>query len=455
METPGDVFESSNEYSILYENKKYLVKFEIISDSILFTVYNGNKNNKTINYLHQSKLENLRNHSKILKLYTNNSEIISLVDELFKNKKIYLDTSENNDLNLVIQLEVLTKEEILLLPLEKQEDILINNNTNLSQKDMSKEYNKLKKKLDNITNKYKEQFNNFEKEIKLLKEENNELKNKVFLLSKEIEELNNIFANVFIENSSLKNSTLSNSNNNIFLENLIKRIEILEGNNNNNNKNVNLDESSRSLLNSETDQGINVLLKTIKKKEKRDLEKLKQCFYSNSTILNKDDNIFFIINRLSKFNPISYDLIFKSSIDGDDITNFHKKCDGVNNIIIFIETSKGYKFGGFTSIGFDSSGYELNDNNAFLFSIDKQKIYNIISGNNAIYCNKKCGPIFCAKRDSSCYNIYIPDYFLSNKSMTTKKSYCYEMDEVYELNFGEKDFLVKELEIFKINTISC
>ena len=39
--------------------------------------------------------------------------------------------------------------------------------------------------------------------------------------------------------------------------------------------------------------------------------------------------------------------------------------------------------------------------------------------------------------------------------MTTKKSYCYEMDEVYELNFGEKDFLVKELEIFKINTISC
>ena len=170
METPGDVFESSNEYSILYENKKYLVKFEIISDSILFTVYNGNKNNKTINYLHQSKLENLRNHSKILKLYTNNSEIISLVDELFKNKKIYLDTSENNDLNLVIQLEVLTKEEILLLPLEKQEDILINNNTNLSQKDMSKEYNKLKKKLDNITNKYKEQFNNFEKEIKLLKE---------------------------------------------------------------------------------------------------------------------------------------------------------------------------------------------------------------------------------------------------------------------------------------------
>ena len=241
METPGDVFESSNEYPILYDNKKYLVKFEIISDSILFKVYNENKNKKTISYLHQSKLENLRNHSKILKLYTNNSEIISLINELFKNKKIYLDTSENNDLNLVIQLEVLTKEEILLLPLEKQENIEINNNANLLPKDIGKEYNKLKNKLVSITNKYKEQFNNFEKEIKLLKEENNELKNKVFLLSKEIEELNNLFSNVFIENSSLKNSTLSNSNNNNFLENLIKRIEVLEGNNN---KNANIEESS-------------------------------------------------------------------------------------------------------------------------------------------------------------------------------------------------------------------
>ena len=49
------------------------------------------------------------------------------------------------------------------------------------------------------------------------------------------------------------------------------------------------------------------------------------------------------------------------------------KNNGEEFILIIIETNKGYKFGGFTSIGFDSSGFELNDDNAFLFSIDKKR----------------------------------------------------------------------------------
>ena len=86
------------------------------------------------------------------------------------------------------------------------------------------------------------------------------------------------------------------------------------------------------------------------------------------------------------------------------------------------------------------------------FLVTSQKIYDIIPGNNAIYCNRKFGPIFCAKPDSSAYSIFIPDNYLKNKSTTTKKCYCYKMEENFELNKGTKEFQVKELEVFRVDT---
>ena len=46
------------------------------------------------------------------------------------------------------------------------------------------------------------------------------------------------------------------------------------------------------------------------------------------------------------------------------------------------------------------------------------------------------------------------DNFLSNKSTTAKHSANYKINEEYELNFGEKDFIVEELEIYKLILVS-
>jgi hypothetical protein len=458
--------EDSNQYIIIFNKKKHIIKFELDDKRILFTVVRQEKNSNDIYFLHQSKLESLRQNSKILQLFPSVPELIELFDELFKNKKIFLEynnysneleeeenTKDNNtnkskskELFLIIKLNILMKEEILLLPLEKRNDInqkylTSNNNTEIETsleneediqeevEDLSSNYTKLKSKYNEIIKNHDKEINQFNIEIQELKEQNNDLKQKITILLEQVNQLNNLIT----KNNNNYKYPLSS------MQNLIERIEILEE----------LKEESTKSSKKASD-GINMQLNNILIQEKLNNKKLKKCFKSSS-ILTKDTDFNFLLNKLSKYNPTSYKIIYKSSIDGDNIKNFHSNCDGEENIIIIIETVKGLKFGGFTSVGFDSSGYELRDDNAFLFSIDRQKIYDIIPGNNAIYCNRKFGPIFCAEPDSSAYSIFIPDNYLKTKSTTTKVCYCYKMEENFELNNGKKEFFVKEMEVFRVD----
>ncbi len=460
----GQKPEDPNKYIIIFNKKKHIIKFDIDDKRILFTIVRPEKNKKDIYFLHQSKLESLRQNSKILQLFPSVPQLIELFDELFKNKKIYLeynnysneleddDDNENTnkpkskELFLIIKLNILMKEEILLLPLEKRNDInqkYISSNNNTENEnsveneedieeeveELSSNYIKLKTKYNEIIKNHDKEINQFNEEIQELKEQNNDLKQKIGILLEQVGQLNNLIT----KNNNNYKYPLSS------IQNLIDRIEILE---------ELKEESTKS--SKKTSDGTNMQLNNILIQEKINAKKLKKCFKSSS-ILTKETDYDFLLNKLSKFNPTSYKIIYKSSIDGDNIKNFHSNCDGEENILIIIETVKGLKFGGFTSVGFDSSGYELRDDNAFLFSIDKQKIYDIIPGNNAIYCNRKFGPIFCAEPDSSAYSIFIPDNYLKNKSTTTKVCYCYKIEENFELNNGKKEFFVKEMEVFRVD----
>ncbi len=465
----SEVEENFNQYTIIFNKKKHIIKYEIDDKRILFTVFRIEKNKDTVCFLHQSKLESLRQNSKILQLYPSPSELNELFDELFKNKKIYLEYNNystdnennaennmenNNDVNkelfLNIKLNILMKEEILLLPLEKRNDIAQkfndeNNNENIDTSSVNNENEESDKELEDLSNNYKilkqkykemikshdNEINNFNNEIQELKEQNNDLKQKINTLLEQVNQLNELISKRDIGNFKYPLSSI---------QSLIERIEILEE----------LKEESTKSSKKNSD-GMGILLNTVKIQEKINNKKLKKCFKSSSILTNETD-FDFLLNKLSKYNPTSYKIIYKSSIDGDNVKTFHSNCDGEENTLIIIETTKGLKFGGFTSVGFDNTGYELRDDNAFLFSIDKQKVYDIIPGNNAIYCNRKFGPIFCSKPDSTAYSIFIPDNYLKNKSTTTKKCYCYKMEENFELNNGTKEFLVKELEVFRVDT---
>ena len=146
-------------------------------------------------------------------------------------------------------------------------------------------------------------------------------------------------------------------------------------------------------------------------------------------------------NKISK--SINYNLIYKASKDSDKIKIFHEKCDNKKNTLILIETNEGIKFGGFTTQTWEGNKNK-KDENAFVFSLNKLKIYDIIKDKNAIICDQKYGPIFCG------YQIFINDNYFKEGGKTGKAFQNYNTQEDYELNNGNMFFNVKELEVFEI-----
>ena len=176
----------------------------------------------------------------------------------------------------------------------------------------------------------------------------------------------------------------------------------------------------------------------------------------NSDIIKTNEEINLILsNIIPNFNKniknkeTKLNLIYKATKNGDSVNIFHDLCDNQKDVIVIIETKKGCRFGGYTKIGFDSDEQSKKDDFAFLFSFDKMKIYKIKKGSKAIACYAGSGPCFFGSKNDT---IHIDDRFFDNYSHTDKKNTVYEkMEEDYELNKGEPNFLVKELEIFKVN----
>ena len=88
-----------------------------------------------------------------------------------------------------------------------------------------------------------------------------------------------------------------------------------------------------------------------------------------------------------------FKLLFQLSKDGEDIQNFHKKCDSKNFTITLVITDHNKIFGGFTESAWDQSEKRKYGNKGFLFSINNKEIY-YPKNESYIYCSKWCGPNF-------------------------------------------------------------
>jgi len=193
---------------------------------------------------------------------------------------------------------------------------------------------------------------------------------------------------------------------------------------------------------------INKRLEALENWKNKIEEKEKEKF--NSKIMNTKEQINLIKNKFKNRGKTiqRLNLLFSSLKDGDLGQTVHNKIDGKNNVLLFVETIKGRKFGGYTNIGFDSSDQTKKDDEAFLISFDKLKTYDNIKGGLAIFCCKNNLPWFYSNFGK--HNIRLDNKFFSNVGYTTKKGDCYQTTEDYELNGGEESFTVKELEYFQI-----
>jgi hypothetical protein len=144
-------------------------------------------------------------------------------------------------------------------------------------------------------------------------------------------------------------------------------------------------------------------------------------------------------------NKITLNLLYKATIDSDKASVFHNKCDSAENSLVLIKSTNGKRFGGFTSCSWEGNSIEKKDDNAFVFSLDKMRIYDIIQGEDAIGCYPKYGPVFLGCQ------IRIYDEFFTQGGTTFEKGLNYDTQEDFELTGGLKKFYIKEIEVYGIH----
>ena len=174
-----------------------------------------------------------------------------------------------------------------------------------------------------------------------------------------------------------------------------------------------------------------------------------------SLIIRDMKDLDFIIKKINlmyvehekKF--LNMNLIYSASEDGDACTIFHSMCDGIYPLLVFIKTNRGIRFGGFTSVPYEcTTTYKGKvDDKAFIFSLDKKKVYDVEKGAKAICCYKNYGPVFYGYEYC---NIYLIGNFLNVEGNVAKKGDRFNTTEDYEINAGEKKFMAEEVEVFQV-----
>ena len=88
-------------------------------------------------------------------------------------------------------------------------------------------------------------------------------------------------------------------------------------------------------------------------------------------------------------------LLYRASDHGWSPQHFHALCDDKGPTLTVYKSKPGRIFGGYTAKDWKSSqGDYVDDEMAFVFSIDKQRVYEVYKSSGAIYNHAGWGPSF-------------------------------------------------------------
>ena len=210
---------------------------------------------------------------------------------------------------------------------------------------------------------------------------------------------------------------------------------------------------------------IEYLSKQVKMLKKENI-KLKKIIQSNNISLDgkKDDfKESILITNDKEFNLIKSGIfnlnnrniklksLYVASKDGDNPENFHSKCDGQSPTVSIFKTTKGDIFGGFTDKAWDNKSNALKTDNSFLFSFNIMKIYPGKNGGN-IYCCSEFGPWFSDALGAVDKN-YLGNQITKQFDYNNVKITWTDFEKDYELTGGEKEYILKEVEVLKVEFI--
>ena len=306
-------------------------------------------------------------------------------------------------------------------------------------------------KFDKIFNTCEDLEDAYNSMVVILKNEKNlikEIKDDKFIMSLFILNLDMTFREKSLE------LIKKNQNKDVIIQNLCQQIDELKKNNSNllnefdkiKIENNNLKENINSIMEWKNNlaQELNQL------NEKINIYEFK-LFKIDSNILKDQKEYDFIIERIKKvksssdFN-ISLSLLYRATRDGDEASDFHSRCDKSKSTLVIVKTKKGLRFGGFTTETWSGDDIDKMDDNAFCFSLDKMKIYNVVKGKKAIFASTYSGPAF----ENCIFQIKDNCFEEGGECSDNMNNNFNNQEKQFEINDGNENFKVAEVEVFGV-----
>jgi hypothetical protein len=350
-------------------------------------------------------------------------------------------------------------ENLAMTQTETTETIISNPAYNQKITELQNETNKIKiehESLKNETKKLIDQIQQLRNQIQILNNENKHLResqgvkpnnneiHEIILLKQEIQRLSDELTNLRNENNNYIQQYSKMKDNEISLyksqnADLLKNQKQLEQENND------LKQQLQQLIlkSNISESQYQLVLKSQLLDNRANKEEYLEII--RGEIIQNNTELEMLTRKICKGKKkMALSLLYKATADSDKAVVFHNKCDKAKSSLVLVKSGKGKRFGGFTSCDWEGNSIDKKDDNAFIFSLDKMTIYDIIPGEDAIGCYPKFGPVF-----SGC-QIRIFDEAFKKGGTTFEKGLNYKTLEDYELT-GEQKFEVKEIEVYGID----
>jgi len=424
MDTPQEP-----ETMIIEENgKKYILNIIKEADNIILSILDKDIF-PNIKYVKKLSFNEIKELHKLFSILNSCNEFLDYFKSALENKKINI-KKDIEKLIINISVEYFFKNSIIEIPLLEQKI-----NLQDFSKEICKEISIIKETIKELKknmvdkNEYNillDKINKQKTEISDLKEENKKLKNEIGEILRFKEEIKSI-----IEKQ--------------------------------NNENKNLKEEIQNMRNSYQELKKNIIIKQNEIKELNDNKKQEEKKEINgkiniNSVIMKNEEFDMIQNAIeSRMNKKVKEVkkLYQATVDGGDVSIFHAKCDNIPNTLIIYKSEGNRRFGGFTSNIWDTELIFKSDNNSFLFSLDKNKIYSYIKNSHAIFCCGSYGPSFGYKKSIDYCTIEIVGNPITDKTLYTYESasdsYNFNGDNnaLSEDGKGNKIY-AKEYEVFQI-----
>ena len=415
-----------DEYHVEGEDSQYNLKISLVDNKINLQLTEISENNPGRNYEGEFTLEELRQINRVF-LLTNT--IYDAQDEFKKaieRQKIALSENEAY-VNIMFQMVLGTDNSPFVIALPRNESVRI-------------------MKLEQDTDLLKLERDNLFDKLEIIKRNTNE----VLQSTRELEEDYNNLKNTTIKiENNMNNATPAKPMSPTSISDMKGSYAINNQNSQNLSDSKNLNQQSQNSNISQKLRNSRTMMepehKVLKYPPKKAMVKRFKCGLISNVITTPED-LSNVTQRIQGYlnSKIHYNLIFFAKVDGDKASTFHKKCDKAQKSLVLIKDNNGNRFGGFTMRDWGGNCIQKKDDKAFIFSIDKKKIYGVLPDQVAIGCYPNFGPIFFGCQ------IRVYDNFFSKGGSTYLKGLNYETEEDYELTNGNQAYGIKELEVYEV-----